>query len=208
MMKTNTVGADASRQTRTRVLEPHRQGCWMSNTPSEFQSMPRMSSGYRALLQSLDETEKDVTHGLGRQVRIKKRSSCCRCCCSRNACLWTCIATVVVSGLVLSIGIPILLTVPVESSWHWKHWLDFWKAEKTGISSSTAVLNNAVSLSKVRPSVSLLTKVENGILRRRKATKTEQTGLLDAPKEISDCRKLVVMRRRLSSGRPSLNSAR
>nr|CAH0101918.1 unnamed protein product [Daphnia galeata] len=95
-----------------------------------------MSSGYRALLQSLDETEKDVTRGLGRSVQIRKpRTGCCRCCCSNGA-MWTCIALVILSGLIISIGLPILLTVPVESSWHWKHWIPrYWTQEVTANSS-------------------------------------------------------------------------
>lgn len=97
-----------------------------------------MSSGYRALLQSLDETEKDVTRGLGRSVQIRKPRTgccCCRCCCSNGA-MWTCIALVILSGLIISIGLPILLTVPVESSWHWKHWIPrYWTQEITANSS-------------------------------------------------------------------------
>ena len=95
-----------------------------------------MSSGYRALLQSLDETEKDVMRGLGRSVQIRKpRTGCCRCCCSNGA-MWTCIALVILSGLIISIGLPILLTVPVESSWHWKHWIPrYWTQEITANSS-------------------------------------------------------------------------
>lgn len=94
-----------------------------------------MSSGYRALLQSLDETEKDVTRGLGRSVQIRKpRTCCCRCC--SNGAMWTCIALLILSGLIISIGLPILLTVPVESSWHWKHWIPrYWTQEVTANSS-------------------------------------------------------------------------
>ncbi|KZS10895.1 Uncharacterized protein APZ42_024561 [Daphnia magna] len=95
-----------------------------------------MASGYRALLQSLDETEKDVKRGLGRSVQIKKPTRCCRCCRS-NAAMWTCIAALVLTGLVISVGLPILLTVPVESSWHWKHWMPhFWNEVATNSSSS------------------------------------------------------------------------
>lgn len=82
-----------------------------------------MSSGYRALLQSLDETESDVTRGLGRSIKIKnRRPRCCPCCC-RNCCMWTSFAIVILLGLVLSIGVPILITVPTESAWYWKNWL-------------------------------------------------------------------------------------
>lgn len=79
-----------------------------------------MSSGYQALLKSLDETERDVSRGLGRSVKIRKPRKCC--CCS-GAAMWTCLALVIVCGLVISVGLPILLTVPVDSSWHWKHWM-------------------------------------------------------------------------------------
>ncbi|XP_057368239.1 uncharacterized protein LOC130689221 [Daphnia carinata] len=95
-----------------------------------------MASGYRALLQSLDETEKDVKRGLGRSVQIRKPKRSC-CCCRSNAVMWTCIATFVLTGLVISVGLPILLTVPVESSWHWKHWMArLWSQVGTNSSSS------------------------------------------------------------------------
>ncbi|KAI9563026.1 hypothetical protein GHT06_010483 [Daphnia sinensis] len=98
-----------------------------------------MASGYRALLQSLDETEKDVKRGLGRSVQIRKPARSC-CCCRSNALMWTCIATFVLTGLVISVGLPILLTVPVESSWHWKHWMPrFWNEVATNSSSSSII---------------------------------------------------------------------
>lgn len=87
-------------------------------------------------MRNLDETEKDVKRGLGRSVQIKKPTRCCRCCRS-NAAMWTCIAALVLTGLVISVGLPILLTVPVESSWHWKHWMPhFWNEVATNSSSS------------------------------------------------------------------------
>lgn len=106
-----------------------------------------MASGYRALLQSLDETEKDVKRGLGRSVQIKKPTRCCRCCRS-NAAMWTCIAALVLTGLVISVGLPILLTVPVESSWHWKHWMPhFWNEVATNSSSSIGQGQHVIAVS-------------------------------------------------------------
>ena len=98
-----------------------------------------MSSGYRALLQSLDETEKDVSRGLGRSVKIRKP----KCCCCSNAIMWTCIAIVILTGLVISVGLPILLTVPVESSWHWKRWIpNFLNPQGGGSNSSYQPAND------------------------------------------------------------------
>jgi len=37
--------------------------------------------------------------------------------------MWTSFAIVILLGLVLSIGVPILITVPAESAWYWKNWL-------------------------------------------------------------------------------------
>ena len=196
--------ADASSQTRLNRALGHVKVVSVN---------PRMSSGYRALLQSLDETEKDVTRGLGHQVKIKKRSRPCCCCCKGNACLWTCIATVILLGLVLSIGVPILLTVPTESSWHWKHWLNFWKQPANNISNpgnnSLPDVTNAVGYLE-KPLNVFVHQFLNGIYFRR-TTKMEQTGRLHPLKilkEISDCRKRAVRRRTLSSTRPSLNCAR
>lgn len=90
-----------------------------------------MSTSYRALLQSLDETERDVTRGLGRPVQIKKGRSCCPCCC-RNACMWTCMTLAILFGLTVSVGVPILLTVPIESSWHWTHWIRWMPSNPVG----------------------------------------------------------------------------
>lgn len=78
-----------------------------------------MSSGYRALLQSLDETESEVARGLGGPIRIKKQSGCC----CQNWLMWSCFATFLVIGVSLSVGVPILLTLPVDSVYHWSNWL-------------------------------------------------------------------------------------
>jgi hypothetical protein len=76
------------------------------------------SGGYKALLQSLEEN--DVSRGLGRPVALRKgkRSGCCRRCFP-----WFCLVTVILTGLVLSIGIPVLMTLPADSPYHWRRWL-------------------------------------------------------------------------------------
>ena len=85
----------------------------------------RMSSGYQALLKSLDETD-DITRGLGRSIKLKKRRKgssccCCWCCSSRPWVMWSCISLAVFICMALSVGVPIMLTMPVESQWHWSH---------------------------------------------------------------------------------------
>jgi len=80
------------------------------------------SGGYKALLQSLDE--RDVSSGLGRSIALKKnatRSGCC-CSCCRSWLLYTCVAVAVVSALMLVVGVPLLLSLPVTSPYHWTHW--------------------------------------------------------------------------------------
>lgn len=119
------------RRTRLERLTEGKKGTSVS--PITFGSIGHtMSSGYRALLQSLDETEKDVSLGLGRSIKIKRpRSSCCCCrCCCRNAGMWICMIVMIVLGLAISIGVPIFLTLPVESKWHWSRWSQWWHNAK------------------------------------------------------------------------------
>ena len=92
---------------------------------------------YQALLQSLDEN--DVSRGLGRSIKIRKRTGgCCRCC--GPSIMWTCIVLLILMGLVLSIGIPLLLS----SSLPWRQWLHLNFTDWTSSSVATP-LNHSVS---------------------------------------------------------------
>ena len=92
---------------------------------------------YQALLQSLDEN--DVSRGLGRSIKIRKRTGgCCRCC--GPSIMWTCIVLLILIGLVLSIGIPLILS----SSLPWRQWLHLNFTDWTS-STVTTSLNHNVS---------------------------------------------------------------
>lgn len=86
-----------------------------------FSVEPRMSSSYRALLQSLDETD-DVARGLGRRIKPGRPRSCCARCCASPVTKWLCIAICLVVGLAMSVVIPLIIALPQESQWHFQSW--------------------------------------------------------------------------------------
>lgn len=159
----------------------------------------RMSSSYKALLQSLDD---DVVRGLGRQIKLKneryanRRKTCCSRCCASAFTRWLCVLLCLAVGLAASVAIPMVIVLPVDSQWHYRHWFHNWRYFASNGSNFTEVRLEWTSNER-RPSLGLLLdRISEGTARDSRR------------KRKARCRVATGRGRPLSSRRRRVNGAR